>query len=94
MVGTAAALQPREDLAAVSNPVHLSLNYGDISVAFNNGILSTQWLTNELKKDYGTEMPLDALKKAIQTPGNRIRVKLAGDVLPHPRPMFAAPVRS
>ena len=82
MVGTAATLQPREDLASVSNPVHLSLNYGDISVAFNNGILSTQWLTNELKKDYGTAMPLDALKKAIQTPGNKIRVKLAGDVLP------------
>jgi phosphatidylserine/phosphatidylglycerophosphate/cardiolipin synthase-like enzyme len=82
MVGTAAALQPRAELAALSNPVHLSLNYGDISVAFNNGILSTQWLTNELKKDYGTDQPLAALKQAIAQPNNKIRAKLAGDTLP------------
>lgn len=82
MLGPASSLQPREDLAAVTNPVHLTLNFGDISVAFNNGILSTQWLTNQLKQDYGTGKPLDEIKAAINLEGNPIRVKLAGDTLP------------
>jgi phosphatidylserine/phosphatidylglycerophosphate/cardiolipin synthase-like enzyme len=82
LIGSAASLQPQPDLGAVTNPVHLALSFGDISVAFNNGILSTQWLTNELKQDYGTDKPLTALKKAIATTGDKIRVKLAGDALP------------
>ena len=82
MVGTATSLQAHEDLAAVSNHVHLTLNFGDISVAFNNGILSTQWLSNQIKKDYPTQKPLAAIENAIKLQGDLIRVKLAGDALP------------
>ena len=77
LLGTAAKPVPREDLGAMSDVVHLTQNFGDISVSFNNGILSTQWLTNALKKRGGK--PLVALKAAIAKPNDPIRTKLAGD---------------
>lgn len=88
LLGSADELTPHEDLGMTTEPIHLALNFGDISVAFNNGILSTQWLTNQLKHDYQTEKPLDALKDAIKTPGNPIRTKLAGDALPFLRQLL------
>jgi len=38
MVGKPGALKPQESLALTTNPVTLSINYGDISAAFTNGI--------------------------------------------------------
>ena len=88
LVGPANSLVAQEDLSATTDPVHLTLNFGDISAAFNNGILSTQWLSHTLQATFakvktakGGNGPLTALKAAIQKPGDPIRTKLAGDAL-------------
>src|SRR5436309_516504 len=44
MCGTPGNLTAREDLAGTTNKVTLTTEHGDFSVAFTNGILSTQWL--------------------------------------------------
>ena len=95
MIGPANGLQAHEDLSAITDPVHLTLNFGDISAAFNNGILSTQWLTHALQQTFskvksakGANGPLTALKAAIAKPGDPIRTKLAGDALAFLRRML------
>jgi len=95
LTGPANGLQAHEELSAVTDPVHLTLNFGDISAAFNNGILSTQWLSHTLQQTFskvkgakGATGPLGALKAAIAKPGDPIRTKLAGDALPFLRRML------
>ncbi|HXH38704.1 MAG TPA: phospholipase D-like domain-containing protein [Thermoanaerobaculia bacterium] len=65
----------------MTNDVTLTTARGDISVAFTNGILSTQFLAHTLPP--GKDGPsLTALKSDIFDPTNDLRKKLAGDVLP------------
>lgn len=79
MVGPAGGMTAKEELSATTNTVHLIRNFGDISVAFNDGILSTQWLTRQLQAAYPDKTPLDAAKTAIADTKSPIRRKLAGD---------------
>jgi len=82
MVGTPGGLRPQESLAVTTNPVNLSTDYGDISAAFTNGILSTQFVAHQLPVGKDGSPSLAALMKDISTAGNPLRVKLAGDSLP------------
>ncbi len=82
MVGTPGGLKPQEALAVTTNPVNLSTDYGDISAAFTNGILSTQFVAHQLPAGKDGNPSLAALMKDISTAGNPLRVKLAGDSLP------------
>ena len=82
MVGTPGGLKPQEALAVTTNPVNLSTDYGDISAAFTNGILSTQFVAHQLPVGKDGSPSLAALMKDISTAGNPLRVKLAGDSLP------------
>jgi phosphatidylserine/phosphatidylglycerophosphate/cardiolipin synthase-like enzyme len=82
MVGAPGNLTPREDLAATTNPVCLGIDYGNISVAFNSGILATQFLAHQLPPGSGGGPSLTALKADIATPDNPLRLDLAGDTLP------------
>ena len=83
MVGTPGGLKPQEALAVTTNPVNLSTNYGDISAAFTNGILSTQFVAHSKFATGKDGTPnINALLKSIGTIGNPLRVQLAGDSLP------------
>lgn len=63
-----------------TNPVLITTKVGDIQAAFTNGILSAQWLSQVLASA-GQANPLDTLKGHINTPGDKIRQYLTGDVL-------------
>ena len=80
MVGTPDKLTAREDLAVLTNEVTLAAQHGDITARFTNGILSTQWLANQLPKAADGSPDFEALLKAIKTPGNPIREKLSGGI--------------
>jgi hypothetical protein len=82
LIGPADALKPHVELGLTTNSISLANEFGEFSVAVNSGILSTQWLTNTLKQQYGAAKPLSALKTAIAKPTSPIRKKLAGDALP------------
>ena len=89
MVGTPDKLEAKEDLAVLTAPVTLATEYGDITVRFTKGILSTQWLVNQLPKDAEGFPDFQVLLKAIATPGNPIREKLSGGVAK----MLMAPIQ-
>lgn len=82
MVGVPGDLSPQESLAVTTNPVNLSTNYGDISAAFTNGVLSTQFVAHQLPPGKDGSPSLDTLTEDIKTAGNPLRKKLAGDSLP------------
>ena len=63
-------------------------NYGDISVAFTNGILSTQNLRKQLKTPAGVAPTKKDIDAHIAKKGDSIREFLAGDVLPALRSLF------
>jgi phospholipase D-like protein len=65
-----------------TNPVKRTTIYGDVGAAFNNGILSTQWLTRALQAAHPGMPPLTALKQEIANKSSTIRARLAGDTLP------------
>ncbi|HEY9774446.1 MAG TPA: phospholipase D-like domain-containing protein [Planktothrix sp.] len=54
----------------------------EISIAFNNGFLSTQWLAHQVPKTASGEFDFKTLLGWLSTPKNAIRVHQAGDVLP------------
>ena len=64
-----------------TNVIHVTSEYGDISVAFTNGFLSTQWLRKALNTPKGQSPSPKKVQAAISTPGNAIREGLTGDVL-------------
>lgn len=72
----------------LSNPIAVTSNFGGVSASFTNGILSSQWLARQIdaaldaKKRDGHKMSRkDALIELINTPGNKVREYLVGDVL-------------
>lgn len=65
-----------------TNPVKRTTVYGDVGAAFNNGILSTQWLIRALQAAHPGMSPLAALKQEIADKNSTIRARLAGDTLP------------
>jgi phosphatidylserine/phosphatidylglycerophosphate/cardiolipin synthase-like enzyme len=66
-----------------TNEIVLTTDLDDeISVAFTNGFLSTQWLSRKAPKKADGSFDFDTLIKWLQTPKNAIRVHQAGDVLP------------
>jgi phosphatidylserine/phosphatidylglycerophosphate/cardiolipin synthase-like enzyme len=74
--------------ACETNDILASSDLGDISVAFNNGILSTQNLRKQLKTPKGKAPSAAQVRKRINTPGDELRAFLAGDVLPLLRTLF------
>jgi len=67
---------------AETNEVIVTKDFGDITAAFTNGILSTQNLRKQLKTPTGRAPTKNEVDKHIQKPGDVIRQFLAGDVLP------------
>lgn len=65
--------------AAETNEVVVGTAHGDIRAAFNNGILSGQWLRRALEST-GKPFNEETLNKEVSTPGSAIRTYLFGDV--------------
>jgi hypothetical protein len=68
--------------AVQTNDVAVTNDFGDVSVAFTNGILSTQNLRKQLDTPAGRAPTKAEVTARIQKPGDQIREFLAGDVLP------------
>lgn len=74
-----------------TNDIFVTDDFGDIKVAFTNGILSTQNLRQQLKTPVGKAPTKDQVKGHIADPKNfndSIRLFLAGDVLPALKSLF------
>jgi phosphatidylserine/phosphatidylglycerophosphate/cardiolipin synthase-like enzyme len=63
-------------------------DFGDAEAYFNNGILSTQNLRKQLETPNGKAPSLAKLKQLINTPGDKVRDFLGGDVLPALKSLF------
>jgi phosphatidylserine/phosphatidylglycerophosphate/cardiolipin synthase-like enzyme len=74
--------------AIETDEILVSDNFGDISVAFTNGILSTQNLRKQLQTKAGEAPTKAQVDKHIQKEGDKIRAFLAGDVLPALESLF------
>lgn len=68
------------DDGIVTNSVTLTADFGPIKAAFNNGVLSTQWLAHAMRDTLKEEPTKDNLMKEIQNPKSQIRDYLAGDL--------------
>jgi len=79
--GTPETPQPNQKLAIQTNEVELTSDFGDVEACFNNGLLSTQFLAHLLPKSASGIPDVNALRKAIFTPGNKIRNALKGDII-------------
>jgi phosphatidylserine/phosphatidylglycerophosphate/cardiolipin synthase-like enzyme len=64
-----------------TNVIHVTSNCGDISAAFTNGFLSTQWIRKALNVPKGKSPSPKKVQAAIEAQGNPIREVLTGDVL-------------
>lgn len=71
-----------------TNEITASNDIGDVSVGFNNGILSTQNLRKQLRTPKGKTPSTTQVTKRINTVGDPLRTFLAGDVLPLLRTLF------
>jgi PLD-like domain len=71
-----------------TNVIFVTSDFGDIKVAFTNGILSTQNLRKQLNTPNGKAPSLKELRDDIADPSNSIRTFLAGDVLPALKTLF------
>jgi phosphatidylserine/phosphatidylglycerophosphate/cardiolipin synthase-like enzyme len=71
-----------------TNEVIASNDIGDVSVGFNNGILSTQNLRKQLRTPKGKTPSAAQVTKRIGTVDDPLRTFLAGDVLPLLRTLF------
>ncbi len=74
--------------AIQTNEFLVTDDFGDISVAFTNGILSTQNLRKQLKTPRGLAPTKKDVDAHIEKEGDSIREFLAGDVLPALRLLF------
>jgi phosphatidylserine/phosphatidylglycerophosphate/cardiolipin synthase-like enzyme len=74
--------------AIQTNEFLVTGDFGDISVAFNNGILSTQNLRKQLQTPKGVAPTKKDIDGHIAKEGDPIREFLAGDVLPALRSLF------
>jgi phosphatidylserine/phosphatidylglycerophosphate/cardiolipin synthase-like enzyme len=78
--------------AGETNEFTVTDNFGDVSAFFNNGILSTQNLRQQLKTPAGKAPTKQQIDAHISDPtkfDDPIRTFLAGDVLPALKSMFA-----
>ena len=74
-----------------TNDIFVTDDFGDIKVAFTNGILSTENLRQQLKTPTGKAPTKNEVEKHIADPQNfndSIRLFLAGDVLPALKSLF------
>jgi phosphatidylserine/phosphatidylglycerophosphate/cardiolipin synthase-like enzyme len=71
-----------------TNEIVASNDFGDVSVCFNNGILSTQNLRKQLRTPKGKAPSAAQVRKRIGTVGDALRTYLAGDILPLLRGLF------
>lgn len=71
-----------------TNEIVASNDLGEVSVGFNNGILSTQNLRKQLRTPKGKEPSTALVQKRIRTVGDTLREYLAGDVLTMLRTLF------
>ncbi|HUL67603.1 MAG TPA: hypothetical protein VLW55_23620 [Burkholderiaceae bacterium] len=71
-----------------TNVIHVTGDFGEISVAFTNGILSTQNLRKQLDTPNGKAPTKKDIDTHIGKPGDPIREFLAGDVLSALRSLF------
>ncbi len=74
--------------AIETNEVDVTSEFGDVSAAFNNGILSTQNLRKQLKTPDGRAPSKSEVKKHIEKPGDPLRAFLGGDVIPCLKGLF------
>ena len=74
--------------AVETDEILVTDNFGDISVAFTNGILSTQNLRKQLKTKAGAAPTKAQIDQHIKKEGDKIRAFLAGDVLPALESLF------
>jgi len=68
------------DGGAETNTVLATLDHGKVQAAFTNGILSAQWLKHALE-EHGETLTIEAVRDHIESPGDKIRRYLTGDVL-------------
>ena len=80
MLGTPGHLKPDLTRAMRTNSVAIDSNLGDCAVFFNRGIISTQAIARSLTKSKSGLPNAKALQAAIKKPGNRLRVRLVGDL--------------
>jgi len=71
-----------------TNEILVTGDFGDISVAFTNGILSTQNLRKQLQTKPGKAPTKNEVQGHIEEEGDPIRTFLAGDVLPALQSLF------
>lgn len=74
-------LVPKSDSTLVTNTVSLSTKCGNFNAYFNNGILSTQFLSHQLSKSNSGEPSYIDLGTHIKKQGDPLRKKLGGDIL-------------
>lgn len=75
-------------LVITTNVVKVTNTFDRVSVAFNNGILSTQNLRKQMDTPDGKAPNKEAVKKRMNTVGDHLREFLAGDILPYLRSLF------
>lgn len=68
------------DAGIVTDPVTVSIRRGAFQTAFNNGILSTQWLKHAFESTLGHALDAQSLKAEIAKPESPFRAYLGGDV--------------
>jgi hypothetical protein len=82
MAGSPGDLAPLEDRALTTNPVTLTpVRSENVRAYFNRGILSTQALAHKLPHDGDGGPSSEALLEHIRTPGDEIRMSLAGQII-------------
>ena len=70
------------DHGVESNEVTITSRFGDLQAAFNNGILSTQWLKHAFEAQGEGPLTKDKLMAKLRMAGNAFRSYLTGDALP------------
>jgi phosphatidylserine/phosphatidylglycerophosphate/cardiolipin synthase-like enzyme len=68
------------DEGIVTNEVLITTKHGSFTLAFNNGILSTQWLKHAFEKKLGKKLTKDTLIAEVAKPNSEFRAYLTGDL--------------
>lgn len=80
MIGTSANLKTKTLAEVVTNQVTLSPGTGKIKAYFNRGILSTQFVSNQVPKSNLGIPNFSILLERIKQPGDKLRNKLADEL--------------